>query len=524
MPSVTPFTPHTPNDGEGEYEPSSGPQPSFILTAKHFIWEPEIQRCLKNLGYPEQQETAMRLQGVSLIDNVRKALQLPIRTYNTACIWFHKFRLLHPPLQYETRNAALAALFCACKIEDTQRKHRELLCAALNLQRQPSDHLTQDDPTLDGPVAQTLFHFERLVLEANGYDFRYRHPHSLLCKLIKASGLPKDTVGLTAYYITVDAYKTWAPLKVTTATMCLGCLELAVRLHGIEWEGVRGPVECFVGAVEEGGDDMESRRWKTTREEVLETMLDLLDLYQHYRQFTLLCTEPAPQPRSSTTTSTSPISANPPSSSANPYTMNDFIDIARSLQKELTTNNYPRYYRTTATRHANRPPPSNNNGETSATTASGTTQNGTHASSYSATTGTTTANNDTTTAPSTTQSSSAANTLRTPTSNPPSHHTSTSTHSTSLSPPISPSSPSQTSTQQHALTLSNNMNEDHLVRYLLDPVRAAGERRVRASFFGDAGEGSGAATGEEEVEVDVEISLGEGGKVLGRRVVTEGFE
>ena len=65
------------------------------------------------------------------------------------------------------------------------------------------------------------------------------------------------------------------------------------------------------------------------------------------------------------------------------------------------------------------------------------------------------------------------------------------------------------------------------MRYLLDPVRAAGERRVRAQFFGDAGDGGGvvgAGAEEEEVEVDVEVRVGKGGRVLGRRVVSEGFE
>ena len=42
-----------------------------------------------------------------------------------------------------------------------------------------------------------------------------------------------------------------------------------MRLHGMEWGEVRGPVECYIGTVEEKEEEMERRRWKTTREEVL---------------------------------------------------------------------------------------------------------------------------------------------------------------------------------------------------------------------------------------------------------------
>jgi len=44
------------------------------------------------------------------------------------------------------QDAAAAALFAACKIEDTLKKSREVLCAAYNLKLAPSEHLSPDDP------------------------------------------------------------------------------------------------------------------------------------------------------------------------------------------------------------------------------------------------------------------------------------------------------------------------------------------------------------------------------------------
>lgn len=69
----------------------------------------------------------------------------PVRTFNTAAIYYHKFRLVHKDSEYQYADAAAAALFTACKIEDTLKKSREILCAAYNLRVSPSEHLTPDD-------------------------------------------------------------------------------------------------------------------------------------------------------------------------------------------------------------------------------------------------------------------------------------------------------------------------------------------------------------------------------------------
>ena len=44
------------------------------------------------------------------------------------------------------KDAAAAALFAACKIEDTLKKSKEILCASYNLKLSPAERLTTDDP------------------------------------------------------------------------------------------------------------------------------------------------------------------------------------------------------------------------------------------------------------------------------------------------------------------------------------------------------------------------------------------
>lgn len=72
---------------------------------------------------------------------------------------------------------------------------------------------------------------ERLMLESSGFDFRNRHPQNLLMKLIKNFGFDKNSrTARVAYEMTLDLYRTFAPLKQTSATMAFACLELAGRL------------------------------------------------------------------------------------------------------------------------------------------------------------------------------------------------------------------------------------------------------------------------------------------------------
>lgn len=52
------------------------PHPSFIQVAKPYIFEQTIQECIATLGLNPSREENLRLQGVTWIDNVRRALRL----------------------------------------------------------------------------------------------------------------------------------------------------------------------------------------------------------------------------------------------------------------------------------------------------------------------------------------------------------------------------------------------------------------------------------------------------------------
>lgn len=99
-----------------------GPHPSYVEIRKQFITEEKIQDFTDHAKVNPAKEESMRLQGVAWIDNVRKVLRLyatlavstpcvcprrlliiaysPIRTFDTAVVSYHKFRLGHPDVEY----------------------------------------------------------------------------------------------------------------------------------------------------------------------------------------------------------------------------------------------------------------------------------------------------------------------------------------------------------------------------------------------------------------------------------------
>ena len=97
------------------------------------------------MGANPTREDTFRLQGVQWISDVRIHLQLPVRTFCTACVYYHKFRLVHRDNEYQFQDAAAAALLTACKIEDTLKKSKEILCAAHNAKVGIAEQLSPDD-------------------------------------------------------------------------------------------------------------------------------------------------------------------------------------------------------------------------------------------------------------------------------------------------------------------------------------------------------------------------------------------
>jgi CTD kinase subunit beta len=111
---------------------------------------------------------------------------------------------------------------------------------------------------------------ERLMFEASGFDFTARYPHKYVIKVAKAIGIEKD-VSKVAWDMLTDLYKTFAPLKQTSFTMAIACIRLTTLI------------------LERQQDiKIDLNEYFTTEEEVMETILDLLDLYTHFQKSSIV--------------------------------------------------------------------------------------------------------------------------------------------------------------------------------------------------------------------------------------------
>jgi CTD kinase subunit beta len=301
---------------DGEVKQPIGPHPSFIRVSAQYQSQQAVDTKLQQAGgdhnersLAEAKEASLRLQGVQWIDVVRRALQLPIRTYTTAVIYYHKFRLAHPPGthtgdNYLWNDAAAASLLVACKMEDTLKKSRDILAASFNLKATSAhDHLPSDDPTFE-VQSRAVIGLERMVLEASTFDFRSRGPHHMLAKIAKTLGHGEEVKAVynLAWVALTDLYRTFAPLKQTSVTLALAMLELAARLLNVE--NVLLAIERY-----------DLTRVETTRDETMETILDSLDLYIQHTAASTLGTQ---------------------------YSLDDFLRLRLALKKECDSNNIPR--------------------------------------------------------------------------------------------------------------------------------------------------------------------------------------
>ncbi|KKP06419.1 hypothetical protein THAR02_01470 [Trichoderma harzianum] len=265
-----------PTASNGDAAPRIGPHPGYISSSNQYASELKIRRMLKENGCDPAREDNYRLQGVQLIDTVRQHLNLPVRTFDTACTYFHKFRLNFRDAEYNYQDAALASLFVACKVEDTIKKSKDILAAAYNV-KNPEKPAASDDKIFESP-GKIIIGLERLILETIGFDFRTRYPQKLLVKVVRSILGPdqgKEFFNI-AYAMSIDMYKTFIPIKRTTFSMVMALVELTARMTGNHLDKVK---------------DFAAARRQYHRPAVLETMLDILDLYVQYHKSTKVGTQ-----------------------------------------------------------------------------------------------------------------------------------------------------------------------------------------------------------------------------------------
>lgn len=110
------------------------------------------------------------------------------------------------------------------------KRSKEVIAAAKNHRLNATEQIPWDSGHFDAG-AKNAIGMERLILETIGFDFRSRVPQELIVKLCKYWNLPKSSIYRTAFDASLDLYRTYAPLKMTSGIMAIACIELAARIH-----------------------------------------------------------------------------------------------------------------------------------------------------------------------------------------------------------------------------------------------------------------------------------------------------
>ncbi|ODQ55661.1 cyclin-like protein [Saitoella complicata NRRL Y-17804] len=266
--AATPRTPASPG-------PDSEPVAITLQLAQPYLSSAQIVRlCARQRReeLPEVKEQHIRLLAAQWINAVGAALQFPIRTIGTALMLFQRFHLFNPMADYLYTDTAAACLFVACKMEDTNKKLRDILIADYNLKHPDGPEINPESSSLE-EHRRRIIGLERRVLQTAGFDFRGRHPQNSLIKFARYYRVHKD-VASKAWDICVDAYRTFAPFKHTPQTLALAALLLAGKLATAA-DGA--PLEF---------DQIPFERFHTTHANVADCVHDFLELYIHHRQMT----------------------------------------------------------------------------------------------------------------------------------------------------------------------------------------------------------------------------------------------
>ena len=192
-----------------------------------------------------------RMTACAFISAVGAKLGIPQRTIASAQLLYQRFPLFYPPADFAVHQVALASLFTASKLNDTQKRIHDLLMASYVLRNMeqlapPSGahagggadwiaHAHVADADLDlGAMAQErvrLLTLERMMLQCICFQFEMR-AQKVLRLVVKAArrwDVPKP-LGALAWRIACDAHRTPAPLQYPPQTVAVGSVYAAVVL------------------------------------------------------------------------------------------------------------------------------------------------------------------------------------------------------------------------------------------------------------------------------------------------------
>ncbi|WFD01696.1 beta-glucosidase [Malassezia obtusa] len=232
-------------------EPKKAAKVTTVENTPYFT-PAQLERLLararaNKMPLPKWEQTKMA--ACSFIAAVGAKLGIPQRSIASAQLLYQRFHLFYPPSDFVVHQVALASLFTAAKLNDTQKRVQDVLLAGYAL-RFP-ELLTPPPGTASGldwvahahvadadvdheMLAQErirLLTLERMMLQCICFQFEMRATKvlRLTVKAARRWALP-HALGALAWRVACDAHRTPAPLVYPPQTVAVGSVYVAALL------------------------------------------------------------------------------------------------------------------------------------------------------------------------------------------------------------------------------------------------------------------------------------------------------
>jgi hypothetical protein len=153
----------------------------------------------------------------------------------TACVFFHRFYVMHSYKSHNRFNMAVACLFLASKTEEMMVKLRDIVLMYFRV-RNPTQSPTEMECK---EMQKNVLLAERILLQTMGFDMTVSHPHTpLLQKLRELKNyIPEDKrkeMYETAIAFITDSYRTslclqYPPTQLLYGAIMMSAIQLSLQ-------------------------------------------------------------------------------------------------------------------------------------------------------------------------------------------------------------------------------------------------------------------------------------------------------
>lgn len=182
----------------------------------------------------EETEFVQRIYGASLIRSACTLLQAPLSTVITAQTLLHRFYSKRSLTEYDVKLVAAASIALACKLEEKDRKLRDVLNSTLRAaqrhQRRPRSMMAINTPQWE-ELKTDAKNMEMVMLREFGFFAQVMPPHPFAYTLGVNLELD-DELRKRAWALCNDASMTALCVRYKPAIIACGCIHLAAKEKG----------------------------------------------------------------------------------------------------------------------------------------------------------------------------------------------------------------------------------------------------------------------------------------------------